>query len=214
MDELLYDDRVQSILLSIGCGAVIGLEREYRNKSAGFRTVILICFGATIFAMISRMGAYSDDRIAANIVTGIGFIGAGVIYQGKFTVQGLTTAAVIWTMAAIGMLIGFGEFKLGVIMTILMAIILSLFQKIEDVLALVYSTRTIHITFSDNSASNMYEFETFLTEQKIRFVRKGIQKDENQLVVKYEVTGTKIRIRTMNERIISLVYIYSFNNIS
>jgi hypothetical protein len=95
-----------------------------------------------------------------------------------------------------------------------MAIILSLFQKIEDVLALVYSTRTIHITFSDNSASNMYEFETFLTEQKIRFVRKGIQKDENQLVVKYEVTGTKIRIRTMNERIISLVYIYSFNNIS
>lgn len=213
MEEIIKDERVQAILLSIACGAVVGLEREYRNKSAGFRTVILICFGATIFALLSKLGFRSDDRIAANIVTGIGFIGAGVIYQGKFSVQGLTTAAVIWTMAAIGMLIGFGEFQLGIITTILMVIVLSLFQNIEDLLSMVYSTRTIHITFTDNSVSHMYEFEQFMLHRKIRFVRKGIQKNENQLVVVYEVSSTKKSIRAMNEQIISLSYIYSFNNI-
>lgn len=214
MEELLLDEHVQSILVSIGCGAVIGLEREYRNKSAGFRTVILICFGATIFAMISKMGSHSDDRVAANIVTGIGFIGAGVIYQGKFSVLGLTTAAVIWTMAAIGMLIGFGEFKLGIVMTILMVTILSVFQNIEDLLAKIHFTRTIHITFTDNSVSRLYEFEQFLLEQKIRHIRKGMQKDENQLVVAYDVSGSRKRMRAMNERIISLEYVYTFNNLA
>lgn len=214
MEELFLDERIQAILVSIACGAIIGLEREYRNKSAGFRTVILICFGATIFALISRMGENSDDRIAANIVTGIGFIGAGVIYQGKFSVLGLTTAAVIWTMAAIGMLIGFGEFKLGIVMTILMATILSLFQNMEDMLAKIYFTRTIHVTFIDNSVSRLYEFEQFLLDQKIRLVRKGIQKDENQLVVVYEVSSTRKRMRTMNEGIISLNYVYSFTNLT
>lgn len=213
MEEILQDERVHAILLSIACGAVIGLEREYRNKSAGFRTVILICFGATIFAMLSKLGFRSDDRIAANIVTGIGFIGAGVIYQGKFSVQGLTTAAVIWTMAAIGMLIGFGEFRLGIVTTFLMVIVLSVFQNMEDLLSLVYFTRTIHITFTDNTVAHMYEFEQFMLQRKVRFIRKGIQKDENQLVVVYEVSGTKKRIRAMNEQIISLGYVYSFNNI-
>lgn len=213
MEEIIHDQRVHAILLSIVCGAVIGLEREYRNKSAGFRTVILICFGATIFAMLSRLGFRSDDRVAANIVTGIGFIGAGVIYQGKFSVKGLTTAAVIWTMAAIGMLIGFGEFQLGIITTILMVIVLSVFQNIEDLLAVVYTPRTIHITFTDNTVSHMYEFEQFMLQCKVRFTRKGIKKNENQLVVVYEVSGTKKHIRSMNEQIISLNYVYSFNNI-
>ncbi|HMR18178.1 MAG TPA: MgtC/SapB family protein [Sphingobacterium sp.] len=214
MEELLLDERFQAILVSIGCGAVIGLEREYKNKSAGFRTVILICFGATIFAMISRMGAHSDDRVAANIVTGIGFIGAGVIYHGKFSVQGLTTAAVIWSMAAIGMMIGFGEFKMGIATTVLMVIILSLFQNMEDLLAKIYLTRTIQVTFMDNSVARLYEFEQFLLDQKVRLVRKGMQKDENHLVVIYDVSSSKKRLRVMNEQIISLNYVYSFSNLA
>src|SRR5215210_4571722 len=90
-----------SILMSILCGSIIGFEREYNNKSAGFRTIILICLGSTIFTIVSRHGAGSDDRIAANIITGIGFIGAGVIFKDKLSVLGLTTAAVIWTTAGI-----------------------------------------------------------------------------------------------------------------
>src|SRR5690606_28482896 len=129
------------------CGAVVGFEREFKNKSAGFRTIILICLGSTIFTLASRLGNVSDDRIAANIVTGIGFLGAGVIFQGKFTVQGLTTAAVIWATAGVGMIIGFENYTLGFILTFCMVVILSLFQKIESLLANIYFARTIHVTF-------------------------------------------------------------------
>lgn len=213
IQNLLQDENIQAILLSVFCGSIIGLEREYKNKSAGFRTVILICFGATVFTLISKLGTISDDRIAANIVTGIGFIGAGVIYQGKFSVQGLTTAAVIWTMAAIGMMIGFGEFKLGMIMTGLMALILSLFQKMEELLADVYFVRTIHITFVDHTVGRIYEFEQFLKENNVKPTRKGIGKSENQLTVVYEIAGNRKRIRALSEKIIDLQYVYSFSNL-
>ncbi|NGM61285.1 MgtC/SapB family protein [Sphingobacterium sp. SGG-5] len=209
----VQEEYVQAILLSIGCGSVIGLEREYKNKSAGLRTVILICFGATIFTLISRMGNISDDRIAANIVTGIGFLGAGVIYQGKFSVQGLTTAAVIWTMAAIGMSIGFGEFKFGIFLTVLMVIVLSLFQKMEDLLADIYFVRTMHITFIDHAIGRMYELEQFMRDNNIKPLRKGVEKNENQLIVAYEIIGNRKRINILSEKIIALEYVYSVNSL-
>src|SRR5690606_26587859 len=209
----VQEEYVQAILLSIGCGSVIGLEREYKNKSAGLRTVILICFGATIFTLISRMGNISDDRIAANIVTGIGFLGAGVINQGKFSVQGLTTAAVIWTMAAIGMSIGFGEFKFGIFLTVLMVIVLSLFQKMEDLLADIYFVRTMHITFIDHAIGRMYELEQFMRDNNIKPLRKGVEKNENQLIVAYEIIGNRKRINILSEKIIALEYVYSVNSL-
>lgn len=213
MDFFVENDSFQAILVSIACGAIVGLEREYRNKSAGFRTVILICFGATIFTLASRLGNISDDRIAANIVTGIGFLGAGVIYQGKFSVQGLTTAAVIWTMAAIGMLVGFGEFTIGIVLAVVMVIILSLFQKIETFLSSLFLTRTIHITFKNNAIENLREFEQFLANHQIEAVRKGMQKDENKLEAVFEVSGKRMDVRRVNEEIILLDYVYSFSNL-
>lgn len=213
MDFFVENDSFQAILVSIACGAIVGLEREYRNKSAGFRTVILICFGATIFTLASRLGNISDDRIAANIVTGIGFLGAGVIYQGKFSVQGLTTAAVIWTMAAIGMLVGFGEFTIGIVLAVVMVIILSLFQKIETLLSSLFLTRTIHITFKNNAIENLREFEQFLANHQIEAVRKGMQKDENKLEAVFEVSGKRMDVRRVNEEIILLDYVYSFSNL-
>ena len=106
------------ILVAILCGGILGFEREYQNKSAGFRTIILITLGATIFTIISQRIGGSDDRIAANIITGIGFIGAGVIFKGSLDVKGLTTAAVIWIAAAIGMSIGIGEYLLAVLLSV------------------------------------------------------------------------------------------------
>ncbi|MGN0002117.1 MAG: MgtC/SapB family protein [Sphingobacterium composti] len=212
LDFLLENESFQAILVSIACGAIVGLEREYRNKSAGFRTVILICFGATIFTLASKQGDISDDRIAANIVTGIGFLGAGVIYQGKFSVQGLTTAAVIWTMAAIGMLVGFGDYAIGVCLAVIMVIILSLFQRIETLLASVFLTRTIHITFKDNSIEHLRAFEQFLETYQVEAVRKGMEKDENRLEVIFEVSGKRKKVRLLNESIIQLEYVYAFSN--
>jgi putative Mg2+ transporter-C (MgtC) family protein len=156
----------------------------------------------------------ADDRIAANIVTGIGFWGAGVIFRGKFSVQGLTTAAVIWTMAAVGMLVGFGQFLLGISLAILMVVVLSLFQKMETVLSNIYFSRTIYVTFIDNKASRLYEFETFLKESGINSLRKGIEKKGDKLMVVYEISSRRQRVRMMNERIISIDYVDSFSNIS
>jgi putative Mg2+ transporter-C (MgtC) family protein len=86
-------------------GAFIGLERELRGYPAGVRTVALVALGSTLFTEVSRITG-TEDRIAAGIVTGIGFLGAGLIFREGYTVRGITTAATIWAAAAIGMAVG------------------------------------------------------------------------------------------------------------
>src|SRR5690606_26545167 len=97
------------LLMSFTIGTLIGLEREYRSKAAGLRTMIMICVGSTIFTEIS-ISMDVSDRIISNIVTGIGFLGAGVIFKDGLTVTGLTTASTIWICAALGIAIGVGEY--------------------------------------------------------------------------------------------------------
>lgn len=213
MLDRLEDLPVLTVLISVLCGAIVGFEREFKNKSAGFRTIILICLGSTIFTLTSRMGNISDDRIAANIVTGIGFIGAGVIYQGKFNVQGLTTAAVIWSMAGIGMIIGFGNYPLGFMLTLCMVVILSLFQKMESLLSGVYSVQVIHITFQSLRTSHLDAFENFLKTHQLTPQRKGVEKKGEHLTAVYEITGTQKNIGRAHHAIIELDYVYSFNNL-
>src|SRR5690242_865263 len=105
---------VPKILFAILCGGLVGLERELKNKPAGIKTNILICVGSALFTSISLLmsasladtGHYGDpSRVAAQIVSGIGFLGGGTIIQTRGTILGLTTAATIWTVAAIGMCI-------------------------------------------------------------------------------------------------------------
>ena len=93
------------LALSALLGAFIGLERELRGYPAGVRTVALVALGSTLFTEVSRITA-TEDRIAAGIVTGIGFLGAGVIFREGYTVRGITTAATIWSAAAVGMAVG------------------------------------------------------------------------------------------------------------
>jgi putative Mg2+ transporter-C (MgtC) family protein len=99
-EHIFYNDDFIKILASTTVGALIGLEREYRSKSAGLRTFTLISIGCTIFTILSeKMGMKtSPDRIAANVVTGIGFLGAGVIFKMDDRVKGLTTATIIWVL--------------------------------------------------------------------------------------------------------------------
>jgi putative Mg2+ transporter-C (MgtC) family protein len=105
---------------------------RYNKKNAtGFRTILLITLGSTIFTIVSRHGVGTDDRISANIITGIGFIGAGVIFKDKMSVLGLTTAAVIWTSAAIGMTAGIGYYSLAIVFTVITWIVLVLVNKID-----------------------------------------------------------------------------------
>ena len=114
------------LLVAVFCGGLIGLERELKNKAAGIKTNMLICVGSTLFTatsiMIAVNGARNGDagdptRIAAQIVSGIGFLGGGAILQSKETIMGLTTAATIWTCAAVGVWIGMGQLIVGLSVT-------------------------------------------------------------------------------------------------
>src|SRR5258706_8574131 len=107
MDFFIYLEEAAQVSVAFIIGAVIGLEREFRSKPAGFRTMILICVGSCLYTILSKEAdGSSPDRIASNIVTGIGFIGAGVIFKEGISVNGLTTAALIWITAALGMAVG------------------------------------------------------------------------------------------------------------
>jgi putative Mg2+ transporter-C (MgtC) family protein len=129
-------DLTLRLLLAAGLGAAIGVERELRQKPAGLRTNILIAVGAALFTaesihLASVYGGGSPDRVAAQIVTGIGFLGAGAIMQSGMSVHGMTTAATIWVNAAIGMAAGAGSFGMATIATTLTLAVLALLPPIE-----------------------------------------------------------------------------------
>ena len=125
---MVWPGDVLSIILAVVFGTAIGLEREVSGKSAGLRTNVLICLGAAVFTIISRqMGSDQQDsltRVAAGIVTGVGFLGAGAIIQDRGGVHGLTTAATIWLVASIGMACGAGFYSLAIISTFIAIVVL------------------------------------------------------------------------------------------
>jgi putative Mg2+ transporter-C (MgtC) family protein len=127
-------DLVLRLLLAAGLGAAIGFEREYRQKPAGLRTNILIAVGAALFTTVSLVIGRefgSSDRIAAQVVTGIGFLGAGAIMTSGRTVTGMTTAATIWVNAAIGMTVGVGAYAMAATATAITLAVLVLLPPIE-----------------------------------------------------------------------------------
>jgi putative Mg2+ transporter-C (MgtC) family protein len=130
---LFTPDDLLKLLLALLAGGLIGAEREFRDKSAGFRTMILICLGAALTTMLSHKLAPDSDpnRIAANIVTGIGFLGAGAILRDGLRITGLTTAATIWLAAAVGMAIGGGYWLLGIATTVAAVLVLVVFPIFE-----------------------------------------------------------------------------------
>jgi putative Mg2+ transporter-C (MgtC) family protein len=122
-----WHNDIVAILLAVGCGAAVGIERQLKHKPAGLRTNILICLGAAVFTIISRQMAGGQDsitRIAAQIVTGVGFLGAGAVIQDRGGIHGLTSAATIWLVAGIGMACGAGLYYLAIITTVLAILVL------------------------------------------------------------------------------------------
>jgi len=140
----LNSEIIIRILIAISLGFIIGLERELTNKSAGLRTHILVCLGSTIFTILSLYG-FADQsipqtfsrlqndpsRIAAQIVTGIGFIGGGAVLHHGISVSGLTTAASLWIVASIGMAVGVGAYHVAIVSTILAFCVLVFIRILE-----------------------------------------------------------------------------------
>jgi len=123
------------LVLAVLLGGLIGFEREWKDKPAGLRTNILICMAAVLFAEISQRAAVNGGdpgRIAAQILTGVGFLGAGTILHQKGGVTGLTSAATIWMVTAIGITLGFGAYLDAVVATVLVLLVLAGLQRGED----------------------------------------------------------------------------------
>jgi len=133
---MVWPEDVISIIVATVLGAAIGIERELSGKAAGLRTNVLICLGAAIFTIISKRMVEGTDgsiaRIAAQIVTGVGFLGAGAVIQDRGGVHGLTTAATIWLVASIGMACGAGFYKLAIVSTLVaIFVLLGLLQLVR-----------------------------------------------------------------------------------
>jgi putative Mg2+ transporter-C (MgtC) family protein len=136
--ELTLETEVQLALrLTVGLvlGAIIGFERELHRQPAGFRTHSLVALGAALFTVVSAFGfggvMVDPTRIAAQIVSGIGFIGAGTILQYRGNIRGLTTAASLWSVAAIGTAAGAGLFVVATIGTVLILVVLTILDRVE-----------------------------------------------------------------------------------
>jgi putative Mg2+ transporter-C (MgtC) family protein len=150
------DDLVK-LLVSLVLGGLIGWERELHDKPAGFRTNILICVGATLFTIFSikigKIPGTDSSRIAAQIVSGIGFLGAGAIIRRGEAVLGLTTAATIWFVASIGMGVGGGYYLTSFAGTALALAVLLIFRKFEQLIDQFHTTRTYHVVLSADDAA-------------------------------------------------------------
>ncbi|MCQ9207348.1 MAG: MgtC/SapB family protein [Omnitrophica bacterium] len=131
-----YNAVIVRLFLALLCGAVVGLERELHDKAAGLRTHILVCLGACLFGILGQsLTSHHTEadilRVAQGILIGVGFLGAGVIFKEGDTIRGLTTAAGMWVIGAVGLAIGTGNYYLGIVGTLFVFITLSIVGRVE-----------------------------------------------------------------------------------
>lgn len=177
------------ILISFAIGFAIGFEREYQSKVAGLRTMTMICLGSTIFTEISiSIGGSSPDRIASNIITGVGFLGAGVIFKDGLTISGITTATTIWISAALGMAVGAGEYFIALAGCGIMLLVLSALQPVTKAIDRFHQVRTYRIIYGSDFKFNQW-FEEHLKQLKLNYDLKKDFKEDHSHVIMYEITG-------------------------
>lgn len=175
-DEVIY---LLRILLSLGLGFCIGFERKLRFKEAGIRTHTIVCAGAALIMVVSKYGfsdiaEYDASRVAAQIVSGIGFIGAGMIIYRKMAIYGLTTAAGVWATAGVGMAVGSGLYIVSVGTTILLIAV----QCVMHIKCRLFRTKTywkVRVRFEQTENESETVREQFAADhfERIQTVREG-----------------------------------------
>lgn len=183
---------ILQLFLALFAGALIGAEREYRSKSAGLRTIALICFGSAVFTILStKLGSpLNKDRFAANIITGIGFLGAGVIFKEENRVAGLTTAAIIWVSAAIGVSIGAGYYMISFVGVIIVIFIQQFFFHIQLKIDRINQNREYNITCAYQHKT-LAEYEQIFKQFSLTVHRgKQLIKD-NMIKGQWQIEGSE-----------------------
>lgn len=182
--EVTTASGIFKLIVSMILGSAVGYERKLKGQTAGIRTFALISMGATLAMLISiyvpqeYMGLKNGDpgRIAAQVITGIGFLGAGAIIQMKGSVKGLTTAAGIWMTATIGMTVGLSLYTLSIAATLLILAILHLFEKIEHRTAMGADSRIIRLVI-DDIITDVEPYKRLLVKNKIKMTNMLIEYD-------------------------------------
>lgn len=199
MDTLDLDYEIGiRLLISFAIGTAIGLEREYQSKAAGLRTMIMICLGSTIFTEISiAIGGESKDRIASNIITGIGFLGAGVIFKDGLTISGITTATTIWISSALGMAVGAGEYFIALTGCVIMLLVLGALQPINRAIDRWHQARSYRITYASKDTFIPW-LENHIEALGLRWYLRKELKDKAGFTAIYEITGKEKQFAKLN----------------
>lgn len=179
------------LLAAVVVGGAIGFEREIRDKPAGFRTMILIAVGAALYTILSvRIAGERGDpaRVAAQIITGVGFLGAGSILRERKHVMGLTTAAAIWLVASLGMGAGIGAFDITLTALVLVLVVLFGFSKLERLIAQRRDERAYDI--SVRSLDDMSRMRDLAQVAQLRINRLRLHKRPSAIHVVFHAVGS------------------------
>jgi putative Mg2+ transporter-C (MgtC) family protein len=197
MLENIIDIFRLELLLQLGLatllGGAIGLERELGGKPAGLRTNILICIGSALYTQLSlaMVPAGSDaSRVAGQIVTGVGFIGAGTILHARGAVVGLTSAATIWVVAAIGVALGAGHYAEGLLATLVVLVVLQGLGRIEIAVER-HSTKSHLSVHARPDVASLEELETVIRRTGLTIVSHESRRENVDLVIEYYLSGPK-----------------------
>jgi len=207
--NMVFDSEIIiRFLLALLWGGLVGAEREYRGKAAGFRTTIMISFGACFFTLMSTaIGSPNNpDRIASNIVTGIGFLGAGVIFRGEDRVNGITTAATIWAVAAIGMGIGAGYYFAAGCASFLILFILAVLPFLQKRIDRANQSKTLLIV-SSRGADAKTQCQVLMQQHGIRFRLVRQSRDAEQVSFTWHVQGPQSAMDTFLTEALEAPYI-------
>lgn len=212
--EIFRLDLMLQIGLATLLGGAIGLEREFGGKPAGLRTNILICIGSVLYTHLSlamlraasgtgAIPAGTDTtRVAAQIVTGVGFIGAGTILHARGAVVGLTSAATIWVVAAIGVALGSGYYLEGLVTTLAVLVVLSGLGRAEKIVQShsMRSTITIH---ARTGPSVVEELESLVRRTGLELISISNRQENVDIVIELELRGSK---RLYDQAIVTLLH--------
>jgi putative Mg2+ transporter-C (MgtC) family protein len=181
------------LLLAVACGGLIGVERELRGKAAGFRTNVIISLGAAVFMIVSERVAGPEGvrlgdpaRIAAQVVTGVGFLGAGAIIQSGGHIRGMTSAAMIWVVAAVGMAAGAGYAWLAGIATMLTLLTNSLLREFERRVLERCDAVTCRLRFTALSDDTRRSLDEVFREHEVRLDRVSLESQADGTIVMFQ----------------------------
>ncbi len=205
------EDFIVKVILALVLGGIMGLEREYNDKPAGYATNSIICLGAALFTMLSlymaEMGG-DPGRIAAQIVSGVGFLGAGAILREGNKISGLTTAAAVWLVAAIGMAVGFGQYILAS-SACAAAILMQL--GVRRTLGLLERLRrydTIYLTCAPKW-SVVEQICAEIEKRNVQILKKEVTKHDNRFVVALVATFTGREFQNITKDVLEMPDVYS-----